>query len=137
MRHLDGIKGNFMISETEYLAPLVLFEKGKIASKIIYSNEKELVDQHQYMFDTLWNKATSAKQKIKEIEEGIIEEEHFQTRLLENPHEVSEEIRKTINRHDDDEWSICSTFDGELTPINALTYVSVVERMGKPSQITA
>jgi two-component system sensor histidine kinase VicK len=45
MRHLDGIKGNFMISETEYLAPLVLFEKGKIASKIIYSNEKELVDQ--------------------------------------------------------------------------------------------
>ena len=114
MRHLDGIKGNFMLSETEYLAPLVLFEKGKIASKIIYSNEKELVDQHQYMFDTLWNKAISAKQKIKEIEEGIIQEEHYQTRLLENPHEVSEEIRKTINRDDDDEWSICSTFDGLL-----------------------
>jgi two-component system, OmpR family, sensor histidine kinase VicK len=114
IRHLDGIKGNFMVSELEYLAPIVLFEKGKIASKIIYSNEKELVDQHQYMFDTLWTKATSAKQKIKEIEEGIVEQ-HYQTRLLEKPHEVSEEIRKTINRHDDDEdWSICSTFDGLL-----------------------
>jgi two-component system, OmpR family, sensor histidine kinase VicK len=53
MRHLDGIKGNFMVSESEYLAPIVLFEKGKIASQIIYSNQKEIVDQHQYMFDTL------------------------------------------------------------------------------------
>jgi hypothetical protein len=29
LRHLDGIKGNFMVSETEYLAPVILFEKGK------------------------------------------------------------------------------------------------------------
>jgi hypothetical protein len=35
LRHLDGIKGNFMLSESEYLAPVVLFEKGKIASQII------------------------------------------------------------------------------------------------------
>ena len=33
LRHLDGIKGNFMISESEYLAPVVLFEKGKVASQ--------------------------------------------------------------------------------------------------------
>ncbi|HET7390453.1 MAG TPA: hypothetical protein VFJ51_06485, partial [Nitrososphaeraceae archaeon] len=38
LRHLDGIKGNFMLSESEYLAPVALFEKGKIASQIIYSN---------------------------------------------------------------------------------------------------
>src|SRR5690242_21953879 len=55
MRHLDEIKGNFMVSELEYLSPMILFEKGKIASKIIYSNETEFVNQHQYMFDTLWN----------------------------------------------------------------------------------
>lgn len=53
LRHLDGIKGNFMVSETEYLAPVILFEKGKIASQIICSNVKEILDQHQYMFDTL------------------------------------------------------------------------------------
>ena len=34
LRHLDGIKGNFMLSESEYLAPVVLFEKGKIAPQI-------------------------------------------------------------------------------------------------------
>jgi len=42
LRHLDGIKGNFMVSETEYLAPVILFEKGKIASQIICSNVKEI-----------------------------------------------------------------------------------------------
>jgi hypothetical protein len=76
LRHLDGIKGDFMVSESEYLAPVILFEKGKIASEAIYSNQKEIVDQHQYMFDTLWNKAVSAEQRIKEIEDGIIGQEH-------------------------------------------------------------
>jgi hypothetical protein len=65
VRHLDGIKGNFMISESEYLAPIILFEKGKIASQIIYSNQKELVDQHQYIFDTLWGNAISAQQRLR------------------------------------------------------------------------
>src|SRR5207245_8239453 len=80
LRHLDGIKGNFMISETEYLAPIILFEKGKIASQIICSNVKEILDQHQYMFDTLWNKAISAQQRIRVIDEGII---NYETKVLE------------------------------------------------------
>src|SRR5919199_3955928 len=82
MRHLDGIKGNFMVSESEYLAPIVLFDEGKIASQIIYSNQKEIVDQHQYIFDTLWDKAISAEQRIKEIEGGVTAQEHrYQTRF--------------------------------------------------------
>ena len=99
-----------MISESEYLAPLVLFEKGKIASQIIYSNVKEIVDQHQYVFDILWSKANSAQQRIKEIEEGT---EHYQTKFLEKSEEVTKEIKNrmdVINSSDD--WSICSTFDG-------------------------
>jgi two-component system, OmpR family, sensor histidine kinase VicK len=71
LRHLDGIKGNFMLSESEYLAPVILFEKGKIAPQIIYSNIKELVEQQQYVFDSFWNKAIPIADKIKEIEQGI------------------------------------------------------------------
>jgi hypothetical protein len=70
LRHLDGIKANFMISETEYLAPVILYEEGKIASQIIYSNVKEIVEQGQYIFDTLWNRAIPVEQKINEIEQG-------------------------------------------------------------------
>src|SRR5919205_4421598 len=115
MKHLDGIKGNFMISESEYLAPIILFEKGKIASQIIHSNQKEIVNQHQYIFDTLWNKAIPAQQRIKEIEDGVTgQEHHYQTRFLENPNEVSEELKKIINTSEDDSWSICSTFNGLL-----------------------
>jgi two-component system, OmpR family, sensor histidine kinase VicK len=125
MRHLDGIKGNFMLSETEYLAPIILFEKGKIASQIIYSNQKELVDQHQYIFDILWNKAISAEQRVKEIECGVIAQGHYQTRFIEDPNEVSEELKKTINTSEDDSWSICSTFDGLLM----LTYNKGFEKM--------
>lgn len=44
LRHLDGIKGNFMISETESLAPVVL-DEGKIASELIYSNVDQIVEQ--------------------------------------------------------------------------------------------
>jgi two-component system, OmpR family, sensor histidine kinase VicK len=68
---LDGLKGNFMISETEYLAPVVLFEKEKVASLIIYRNVREILDQHQFTFDTLWSKAMSAQNRIREIEEGV------------------------------------------------------------------
>ena len=87
LRHLDGIKGNFMISEGEYLAPLILYEKGKIASQIIYSNVKELVEQQQYIFDTFWNKAISGEQRIREIEEGI---EPSNIQVIQNPKESIE-----------------------------------------------
>jgi two-component system, OmpR family, sensor histidine kinase VicK len=87
LRHLDGIKGNFMISEGEYLAPLILYEKGKIASQIIYSDVKELVEQQQYIFDTFWNKAISGEQRIREIEEGI---EPSNIQVIQNPRESAE-----------------------------------------------
>jgi two-component system, OmpR family, sensor histidine kinase VicK len=38
---------------------------------MIYSNVRELVEQQQYVFDTLWNKSIPSQEKIKEIEEGI------------------------------------------------------------------
>jgi two-component system sensor histidine kinase VicK len=71
LRHLDGIKGNFMVSETEYVAPLILFEHGKIAPQAVYSNTEEIVEQQQHIFDNFWSKGISAGNKIKEIEEGV------------------------------------------------------------------
>lgn len=71
LRHLEGIKGNFMVSDNQYLAPIILFEKGKVASQIVFSNVKELVEQEQYTFDIFWSKAIPAQDKIREIEENI------------------------------------------------------------------
>jgi hypothetical protein len=72
VRHLDGIKGNFMVSEKEYIALLVSNNNTLgVASQIIYSNLQEIVEQQNYIFDTLWNKAIPAIKKIREIEDGI------------------------------------------------------------------
>src|SRR5215469_10491042 len=59
VRHLDGIKGNFMISEIEYLAPATSHLETKLAALIIYSSVKEIVEHQQYVFETLWNKSMS------------------------------------------------------------------------------
>jgi two-component system sensor histidine kinase VicK len=66
-------------------------KKEKLASQIIYSNVKEVVEQQQYIFDTFWAKSIPAEQKIKEIEEGII---HYGTRAIENSDEIIKEISR-------------------------------------------
>jgi two-component system, OmpR family, sensor histidine kinase VicK len=91
LRHVDGIKGNFYVSENEYVAPATFHHKGKPASHIIYSNVKEIVDHQQYVFESFWTRAVPAQQRIKEIEEGVI---HYQTKIVDNPDEVIKEISK-------------------------------------------
>jgi two-component system sensor histidine kinase VicK len=128
LRHLDGIKGNFMISESEYLAPAVLFEKGKVAAQSMYSNVKELVEEHEYTFDTLWSKAISAEQRVKEIEEGI---EPIRTRLLENQDEIIREIKLLNNAAN--KLSTCTAIGGMQMSYNYLfdSYRTVVDKHRK------
>lgn len=70
LRHLDGVRGGIAISETEYMATTVLQESAPL-TEVIYSSMKEVVEQGQYIFDTLWSTAAPAEQKIKELEEGV------------------------------------------------------------------
>jgi two-component system, OmpR family, sensor histidine kinase VicK len=93
VRHLDGIKGNFMISESEYLAPITSRDKIKPADTIIISNVKEIVEHQQYVFHTFWDKAIPAEQKIREIEEGIV---HYDTRVIKDSQQISKEIHRLI-----------------------------------------
>ena len=74
LRHLNGIKGNLYIGDTAYIAPATFHEKGKPASQIIYSNVKEIIEHQSYLFETLWNKAIPATERIKDIEEGLASE---------------------------------------------------------------
>jgi two-component system, OmpR family, sensor histidine kinase VicK len=104
LRHLDGIKGNFMLSESEYLAPLILFRRGEIASQIIYSNIKEVIEHQQYVFDTLWNKSIAADKRIRQIEEGV---ESIETKVLENKEQIFNHMKSIIGNAS--ERSVCSS----------------------------
>jgi two-component system, OmpR family, sensor histidine kinase VicK len=99
LRHLDGVKGNFGVSDSEYIA--ISTTHGSLSEKCltptiphaIYSNVIEDIQQQQYVFEILWNKATPAEQRIKEIEEGI---EHVETVALKNSSEIARRINKNI-----------------------------------------
>ncbi len=85
LRHLDGIKGNFYISETGYLAPATFHEKGRPAAQIIYSDVKEIVEHQRFVFESFWSRARPAEQRIREIEEGI---ESTDIEIIANPREA-------------------------------------------------
>jgi two-component system, OmpR family, sensor histidine kinase VicK len=76
VRHLNGVRGNFEVSRNkmsgkgEYIATATL-QEAEPTAQLIYSNVKEIVEQQQFVFDTLWNMAIPSEVRIKEIEEGI------------------------------------------------------------------
>ncbi|MDQ4015881.1 MAG: HAMP domain-containing histidine kinase [Thermoproteota archaeon] len=70
LRHLDGIRGNFAVNESEYIATAVVEEEAKSVAEIIYSTVRSVVEQHQYLFLALWDKAVPAEHRIREIEQG-------------------------------------------------------------------
>src|SRR5215831_1371606 len=100
LRHLDGVKGNFGVSDSEYIAISTTdttAEPKSIRSTTIphavYSNVIEDIQQQQYVFEILWNKATPAEQRIREIEEGI---ERVETVAIKNITEIAKRINKNI-----------------------------------------
>ena len=84
LRHLDGVKNNFVLSESEYIA-IPVQEKSQPVTQIIYSNINPIVQQMQCVFNTFWYKSIPAEQKIIELEEGIKLEG---IKIIRNPVEV-------------------------------------------------
>jgi hypothetical protein len=52
LRHLDGIKGNFALSEKAYTASATL-QEASLLQQVIYSNVRAILDQQRYVFETL------------------------------------------------------------------------------------
>ena len=93
IRHLDEIKGNFSITESEYISTPTLIGTQPI-SELIYSNVKKIVEQQQYIFDILWNKSIPLIKKIKEVEGGV--EIEF-VEVIDNPIKAKDLYIKSLN----------------------------------------
>jgi two-component system, OmpR family, sensor histidine kinase VicK len=70
-KHLEGLRGSLCISGSEFISATTLKEK-QFVYPIIYSKEKEFVEQYQFVFDIIWKKAISISQRILEIETGVV-----------------------------------------------------------------
>lgn len=73
LRHLDGVKGSVCVNDTEFLG-MTTWREAKLLNPVIYSNEGEVIEQQQYIFEMFWKKAEPFSQKLREIEDGIVPE---------------------------------------------------------------
>jgi two-component system, OmpR family, sensor histidine kinase VicK len=93
LKHLGGIKGNFYVSESGYIAPATAHETGKSASQVIFSNVTEIIEHQKYVFDSFWNQAIQAGDRIKEIEEGI---DLAKTEVIQSPQKIMDKLLDMI-----------------------------------------
>ena len=71
LKHLEGIKASFGVSESDYVVMATEEQEGIPISQLIHSNARVIIEQQVYIFETLWKQAIPAEQRIREIEEGI------------------------------------------------------------------
>jgi two-component system sensor histidine kinase VicK len=113
LRHLDSVKGNFVVNEHEYIATAVVFEEAKPVPEIIYSSVRSIVDQNHYLFLTLWNKSVPSEQRIREIEEGVPPP---QTKAMQDSIRILQDTMRMVSRSET--YSVCSVPDGLLYAYN-------------------
>ena len=65
IRHLEGIRTNFSVSEGEYIGSVVLQDSSPVP-QLIHSNAKAVVEQQQYVFDILWEQSVPALRRIEQ-----------------------------------------------------------------------
>jgi two-component system sensor histidine kinase VicK len=112
LRHLDGIKGNFGVSDTAYIASANV-NKAETVAELIYSTAKSVLEQNKNIFDTLWNKAVVAEDRIREIEEGVIRAE---TKTVKDAKEILQGTIGLVRRSK--RYSISSVSNGLLYAYN-------------------
>jgi two-component system, OmpR family, sensor histidine kinase VicK len=88
VHHMNEIEANLLLNEKQYLGSITLKEPHQQA---IYTNVREIIEQQQNIFETLWNKSILAEKKIKEIEEGVV---HYETRIIDDAQEIVKEISR-------------------------------------------
>jgi len=94
LRHLDEIKGNFGLGDGVYYRASAKTTESSPPPLLISSTLRALVEQQQYFFDMLWNKAETADERIREIEEGI-KPDFIKT--IRDPYEVQKLVFDLIN----------------------------------------
>jgi two-component system, OmpR family, sensor histidine kinase VicK len=105
LRHLDNLKGSISVNDYEFLGSTT-WRETQLLTPVTYSNEKEVVEQQLYIFDTFWKKAISFDQRIMEIEEGIIPKV---IETFNNPLDTQDKIFDLLNSANNEILIISST----------------------------
>src|SRR5215204_4870540 len=106
-RHLYGLYGYFVIVDGKQFHSHAYGQEAKSFPHMVTSTVKVFVQQQQYFFNTLWEKAIPAEQRIKEIEEGRAPEKL----------EIIQDTQKSIGRAFDIPRTFTFALRGEAADI--------------------
>lgn len=67
LRHLDRIRGNFIMNDSEFIASHDISPQNPITEGF-YSNIDKLLKEEHNVFETLWSHAIPAKERINQLE---------------------------------------------------------------------
>src|SRR5712692_2936659 len=98
LRHLDGVAGNFAVSDSGEFISAAVIQEPRPVTELIYSNSSSVVSQHNLLFENLWGKAVSAESRLRELDEGA---PPVETRLLEGESEIVRRIASMTDLWDD------------------------------------
>lgn len=69
LRHLEGLNGNMIVSDEEYLG-LTIRKEATPIRQVVHSNVMELVEHEKFLFESIWKIAIPAKIRIRTLENG-------------------------------------------------------------------
>src|SRR6478609_8545562 len=94
IRHIGGLVGSFGIMDSrQYMIFTTYTDSTDVPAQGIFSSDKRFVEQQRYVFDNLWNQATPAHIRIRELETGI-QPEVLHT--IKDPNEIIEIGNKLV-----------------------------------------
>jgi two-component system, OmpR family, sensor histidine kinase VicK len=138
IRHSDDLRGNFVISDGEYMSSpsSTTFQPSAMVT-VIYSNANTLVEQNMKTFEALWSGAESAEERFKEIEEGVVQPKF---RIIRDAHEIQELFMDMVKQAKNEILLILPTINAfhreeRIGVIEALQ-TSALEREVKISMVT-
>ena len=135
IRHINDFGLNFGVSDNVFNAPTSVYSSSKLP-QCIFSNSKELIAEHQYLFENLWGQAIPAESRIQEIERGT---EPERTEVWRDPEVIISRSLGVLNKVSQ-KYDFCVDWKGPSI-IMTLDYVrkaylDIVARGGKLRLIT-
>ena len=94
LRHLDHVRGNFTVTENDYLRGTTRANDLGVVPEVIHSNIPEVVEESQFMFEMLWDKAVPADFRIKQLQER---HETGETRYTFSSQEIYESANRFVD----------------------------------------
>jgi two-component system, OmpR family, sensor histidine kinase VicK len=135
LRHMDNIQGNFGVNENSYIAFTLLHEESGSIHELACSSVGLMVEQQRYAFETLWDKAIPAEQRIKEIQGGFGDNQQVKTspftNIIDSPEDIALRARQVMDtsKH----MYVCSDF-ADMKMIEDIAYDSVKQTLKKAQE---